>query len=246
MKARTFRFLIVTAIFLTAVACGGSKAEDKALVKDLGSLMEGEPEVPAAAKAAPEKVDVLFANNLLQVSKIRLEPGESLPDVEANHRVYYLSGGLTGLEIDTNGETDAGIEKNGTVAYVDSGTTTLINTGNQSLEAIEVARSDALMPEFLDNEAPKLVPRPATLFDNDVVQVDELTLDPGATEILPQVPTRLVYTPGESLLRFERKDGESIQVPSNPITAYARPGDDISVTNDGKNTVTFVIFDWFD
>ncbi|MEJ2190607.1 MAG: hypothetical protein P8Y93_14635 [Acidobacteriota bacterium] len=246
MKARNFRYFAMTAIFLTAVACGGSKPEEKGLVEDLGSLMEGEPEVPAAAKAAPEKVDVLFADNLLQVSKIRLEPGESLPDVEANHRVYYRPEGFTELEIDTDGETDAALEENGAVAYVDIGTTTLTNNGSQPIEAIEVARSDAPMPEFLENEAPELTPNRTTLFDNDVVQVDELTLDPGATETMPQVPARLIYTPSESLLRFQPTGGESIQFPSDPFTAYARPGDDISVTNDGENTVTFVIFDWFD
>lgn len=245
MTARTLRTLVFISIVAIAMSCGGDKPEESGLTADLGSLMEGEPEMPAAAEVAPENVDVLFSDDLLQVSRISLEPGESLPELETNHRVYYRPDGLDELEISVAGDAAAVVEDNGTVAYVDAGTTTLTNVGEQPMEVIEVARTDVMLPEFLATDTAEPAPTSNELLDNDAVRVDELTLDGGASAELPEVPTRLIYSPVDSVLIFESADGETIQVPAGLSEAYTRPGDDVSVTNAGEDPVTVVIFDWF-
>jgi hypothetical protein len=102
-----------------------------------------------------------------------------------------------------------------------------------------------MLPEFLDTQAAEPALTGYELLDNDAVRVDELTLDGGATAMLPEVPTRLIYSPVDTILRFESADGEMIQVPAGLSEAYTRPGNDFSVTNPGEDAVTVVIFEWF-
>ena len=73
----------------------------------------------------------------------------------------------------------------------------------------------------------------------------ELTLEAGETAELSPAPVRLVYSMADSTLEYRSADGSTVEIPTGPSAAYARPGDDLSVRNPGDDPVTIVLFDWF-
>jgi len=234
--------ILVMAIAV-ALGCGSDKPEG-GLVEDLGSLMPGEPEVPSVAETAPDNVEVLFADDLVHVSRITLRSGESIPELESGPRLYYQPLGLAELSIGNDGEIFMAELKSGEVRYVEPGAVTITNVAELPIELIEVARTAVMLPEFLESRASEPAPNQQTIFENDQVRVQELTLDGGDTADLSSVPIRVVYSPSDSVLEYRSADGETVPVSSGPSAAYSRPGDDLSVTNPGDETATVVIFEW--
>ncbi len=232
-------------LVVTAAACGADSPPDEGLVEDLGTLMPGEPEVPDAAEAAPDNVTVLFADDLVHASRIMLRPGESVPEIETGHRLYFQPFGTAELAVDTSDETTMTTLTGGDVYQVEPGRVSITNVGTLPIEIIEVARTEVGLPEFLETEAANEIGGDSVLLNNDQVRVLELILEAGETAELSPAPVRLVFSMTDSTVEYRSADGATVEIPSGASAAYARPGDDLSVRNPGDDPVTIVLFDWF-
>jgi hypothetical protein len=232
-------------LILVIAACGADSRPDDGLVEDLGTLMPGEPEVPEAAEAAPDNVTVLFADDLVHVSRIMLRPGESVPEIETGHRLYFQPLGTAELAIDNEDVQTMTTLVGGDVYQVEPGMVSITNIGSLPIELIEVARTDVNLPEFLETEATNEVGGDNVLLNDERVRVVELTLETGETAALSPAPVRLVYSVTESTVEYRSSDGTTVEIPSGASPAYTRPGDDLSVRNPGDDPVTIVVFDWF-
>lgn len=236
--------LAVLALSIAVVqGCGSDPAED-GLVEDLGSLMPGEPSVPEVADTLPENVKVLFADDLVHVSRVVLRPGESVPELESGHRLYYLPRGTAELAVDVDGDMTMTTLTSGNARYVEPGAASITNVGALPIELIEVARTVVMLPEYLETEAQDPIQPYEVVLENDQVRVREVTLESGETAELARVPVRLVYPLTESTLEYRPIDDDVVPIPGGPAAAYSRPGDDLSVTNPGEESVTIVTFDW--
>jgi hypothetical protein len=244
MSSRRILHLSAIMLLVIAAACGG-EPEETGLVEDLGTLMPGEPETPDAAEAAPDTTEVLFADDLVHVSKWTLPPGVSLPNAGSNHRLYFHSSGGGELEIGSRDESVRVPHEVGEVSYVAPDTVAITNVGVEPATVVEVTRTDVLLPEFL--EVPAIEPTDIghVIFANDVARTVELNLSPGQSADLGQVPIRVIYTPFSSRVEYRTADGDQIVIPSEVAEAYARPGDDHSITNVGEIPVTIIAFEWF-
>lgn len=242
-KSREQILTIVTAIAcVLTCACG---APEEGLVEDLGTLMPGEPESPEVAKAMPGIVKVFFADDLLHVSRITLRPGVSIPEIESGHRLYYLPIGTAELAIEQDGEMSLTNLSRGEIRYTAPGPVKITNTGALPVELIEVARTDVMLPEFLETPNQEAGFGHEILFENDMVIVRELNLEVDATADLSAVPVRAFYLDQETILEFASADGDVVPIPTTtPAAAYSRDGDDLSVTNRGDEPVRVVLFEW--
>jgi hypothetical protein len=236
--------VIVIAIVLSLAGCGGSEPPEEGLVEDLGTLMPGEPVTPAAAEAAPDNVEVLFADDLVHVSRIALQPGETVPEIESGHRLYYHPNGDVELAIDRDGEETSVEITAGDLHYVEPGVVTITNAGLQGARLVEIARTDVMLPEFMEDDRPVASDGILTLFANDVVEVRQVTLQAGDSADLPVAPIRVVYTDSSALVSYRDAEGVEIEVSIDGASAHQRPGNDASVTNLADDPVTLVLFDW--
>jgi hypothetical protein len=232
-------------MIVVAAACGGQPEDETGLVEDLGTLMPGEPETPSSAEVAPDNVRVLFADDLVHVSEITLQPGESVPNLETHHRLYFHSAGAGELDIGTSDDAAPMELDIGDVRSVGPGEITITNTGQQPVILIEVARTESMLPEYLDTEVDTSAGAQKVLLVNDNARVLELTLKPGQRTELARVPIRVIYSPLASQLEYETADGDLVAVPSELATAYARSGSDLSISNAGDVSVTVIAFEWF-
>jgi hypothetical protein len=232
-------------LIVSVAACGSDSPPDEGLVEDLGSLMPGEPEVPDAAETVPDNVTVLFADDLLHVSRIMLRPGESVPEIESGHRLYFKPLGTAELAVDNNDVQTMTTLVGGDVYQVEPGMVSITNVGTLPIQLIEVARTEVALPEFLESERRTTAERGKLLLDSDQVRVVELALEAGETAELSPAPVRLVYSMNDSVLEYHPTDGDSVEIPSPASAVYIRPGDDVSVGNQGQEPATIVLFDWF-
>jgi hypothetical protein len=241
----THRFTVIVIAFVLSLAgCGGSEPPEKGLVEDLGTLMPGEPVTPDAAEAAPQNVEVLFADDLVHVSRIALQPGETVPEIESNHRVYYHPNGDVELAMDRDDEVSSIEIPAGDVHYLEPGVVTISNAGLQAARLVEVARTDVMLPEFMEDDRPAASEGILTLFANDVVEVRQVTLDAGESADLPLAPIRVVYTDSSAMISYRDADGVEFEVSLEGASAHQRPGNDAAVTNLADDPVTLVLFDW--
>jgi hypothetical protein len=178
------------------------------------------------------------------VSEINLQPGESVPNLETNHRLYSHSAGAGELEIGSAGEAVPMELAIGDVRYVGPGEITITNSGEQPVTLVEVARTESMLPEYLETEVDAPAEPQSVLLSNDSARALELTMEPGQRVELAQVPIRVVYSPLASQLEYETADGDLIEVPAELATAYTRPGSDLSIRNAGDVTVTVIAFEW--
>ncbi|MEE4273690.1 MAG: hypothetical protein V2I67_18590 [Thermoanaerobaculales bacterium] len=242
-KTRIQLAALVSAAVVVGAGCG-SDAPDESLVEDLGSLMPGEPVVPQVAEKAPDNVTVLFADDVVHVSRIILRSGESIPVIEAGHRVYFLAMGTAELAVEDETESLLIRLNASDVHYVEPGVVSMTNVGDLPIELIEVARTPVMLPEFLETRVAEARFDNPVLYDNDWVRVHEMTVEPGSTIDLHPAPIRVVLPMNECDLEYRTVEDEVVVIPGGPSNPYARPGDDVSVSNPGDDAVTFVVFDW--
>ncbi len=240
----THRLTVIAITLVLSLAGCGSEPPEKGLVEDLGTLMPGEPVTPDAAEAAPESVEVLFADDLVHVSRIALQPGETVPGIESNHRLYYHPNGDAELAIDRDGEVTSAEITAGDLHYVEPGVVTITNASLQAAMLVEVARTDVMLPEFMELDRPAGSEGILTLFANDVVEVRQVTLQAGASADLPAAPIRVVYVDSSAMVSYRDAEGVEIEVSTDGASAHQRPGNDAAVTNLADEPVTLVLFDW--
>lgn len=233
--------LVIAALVLLP-ACA-KKPPDKGLVKDLETLMPDQPQVPPAAAEAPQSATVLYADDLVGVTKLSLSPGEAIPEQPADRRVlYFLSSGTLGVA--QGGQTRTMPVQEGDVQFFPAGQYVVRNAGQESLSFLIVDRTDVDLPDYMAALTGGGVPPGDVVFSNADVRVWRLSIQPDEEADLPQVPIRIVYSQGALVLLYTAASGQTEEVHTAAGEAFGRAGDDTSVTDIGPEAGAIVVFEW--
>lgn len=231
---------------LLATAGCEREPSDTGLVKDMETLLPAEPEVPETAVEAPEHTEIVHADELVSLVRITLEPGERVPEHDAPYRVLYaVSGG--DLEIGRGGEVETVPLGDGEVVTLEPGTYSVANVGDEPVELIAAARTDAALPVYAAAEEPEEDGGAGrVLLANDRVRVRVVDVGPDETVPLEPVPIRVVYTPATAVtLEYTTAAGDTVPVSTAVSQGHARPGDDQSVAVQGASSpVRLIMFEW--
>lgn len=246
--SRIPRLLAITAVLALIVFGCSQEPPEEGLAADLGTLMEGEPDAPDLAQVAPEHSTILYADELVTVSRLELEPGETVPEHQANHRLLVATGGAGQLEVSRADTSTIEAFDRGEVRYVAPGEMSFDNTGEAPLELLTVTRTGVILPTFMEQRVAEVSDEMAdtgeVLLSNDHATVRRLELEPGASAELPAVPIRVVYPAGASALEYQTAAGDAEEITTDRADAYLRPGDDHTVVNRGDETATVMVFEW--
>ena len=241
LRLRT-TFVLVAAL---AVLPGcGQKPPKKGLVKDLETLMPAQPQVPAAAAEAPENATILYADDLVSITRFSLAPGAAIPKHPADRKVmYFLDSGS--VEIIHGGASQAVPVKAGEVRYVEPGDFGVGNSRQNALDFLMVDRTDVDLPAYMAALTGGGVPPGDVVFSNAEARVWTLTIEPDQEAELPQVPIRIVYSQGALVLAYSGPNGEPEEVHMAAGEAVGRAGNDVSVQDIGPEGGEIVVFEWF-
>lgn len=236
--------MFVVVVLAMAAACADQPADEGRLVQDLGSLMQPVPQAPAIAEVAPEHVEIVFADPLVQASVVTLGPGESIPEHDASHRVLLAVNGGGTLQVERDGQLLSEAFRDGEVRYLQPGTASFENLGELPLELVAVTRTGVALPEFMERDGDQAASPGRILLDNEAVRVRELALSPEETAELPAVPIRAVYALGALSLEYRTAAGEQEHVQTESAQAYSRAGNDEWVANRGEEDARFLVVEW--
>ncbi len=235
--------VLVMAGALAVLPGCGQRPPKKGLVKDLETLMPGQPQVPPAAAEAPEDASILYADDLVSITRFSLEPGKEIPEHPADRRVLYFLGSGT-VEITHGGASHTVSATAGQVEYLEPGDYSVANSGEDALQFLIVDRTDVDLPADMAALTGGGVPPGDVVFSNADVRVWTLTIKPTDEAELPQVPIRIVYSESALVLAYTGAGGQTEEVDMAAGQAVGRAGNDVSVQDIGQGGGQIVVFEW--
>lgn len=136
-------------------------------------------------------------NDFVWVRDVSLQPGEELPLHAGGDRVVISLSDYV-LEVEQGGETCREALKKGAVHAHKAGTHRVVNVGDAEARFLVVARKGKPLPastrRALNGQLREGAHQTAVLFDNDVMRVTEVLVQPGQSFSAYWQPNRVVYS----------------------------------------------------
>jgi len=208
-----------------------------------------EPEVEVVSDivgAAPDRASMVFENDFVRATRIRLAPGEELPEHSGDARAVYSLSDYRILWTEA-GESTEREWRAGQAHWHDAIEHAVQNIGQTEARFLVVARTDAALPDagglLPDQDAAGTVGAYGELiFENEHVRVVEVTLPPGAAQPTHHGLSRLVYSLSDYTIRYESDRLDAAERTFAPGDAHWHDPDEHTTENVGESEARFVIF----
>lgn len=210
---------------------------------------EADPEVQVIrdiTEAAPGMVSVVFENDHVRATLVRLEPGDELPPHAGDARAVYS---LTDYRIlwTEAGESAERAWEEGQAHWHDALDHAVRNIGQTEAVFLVVARTGTALPEApglqAEHDAAAVEGGFGDLvFENDHVRITEVTLPPGASQPTHQGVNRLVYSLSDYTVRYTSDRMDTVEATFADGDAHWHEADEHSVENIGDTEARFVLF----
>lgn len=238
MRRRSQLLMSLSLLALVAtLACGGAeKPADEHLTGDLTDLMPAAPASPVAAEAAPERTTILFADPNVVVSRLQLEPGDTMPDHRGEDRVLLCLAGdgltVSRAELETVRTTSAG-----DALAIGPGEATFTNQGEEPIIALLTSRSEVPLEDLPAGTLPVdpevMADGGELMLNTDAVAVVRTTLAPGDALPVVGAPLWIVFAEDGATLAVRQPDLDEVRVPLAAGEVLVRKDPDTALTNVG-------------
>ena len=229
---------------LLAAGCGTSPDAPPAETADLPPAAEA-PDDLAALNS--EYVETPLQNAAVDVHRVRLPAGASIPPHEGGDRVVYALSDYA-LRLTTDGNVDERSFAEGDVHAHAAGVHAVENAGGAEAEFLVFERRGGALPEAAA-EDDTAVPTPGpgatdrVVFDGDVAEVHRVTLEPGAELPPHRGYARAVYALSGYTVEFTGPGGTREQRFEAGEAHYHDPGDH-TVENAGDTVAEFLVVEF--
>jgi uncharacterized protein (TIGR03067 family) len=187
--------------------------------------------------------EVLFENGYAKVSKVRLEPGQSIPRHYGGYRLIYSLNDYVITWSEDRKNRGKKHWKKGQLHFHRPGEHSVVNSGAKAAEWI-VFSSKASPPSKVSDDSPALLevaPNHASeLFDNEFFQVQHVQLGPGESIARHTGGPRLIYSLRDYKVRY-RDLGEPKEKTFEMGECHWHEAGPHELQNIGAGTIEFLV-----
>ena len=239
----------ILSILLLAGCSGGPDGGTESAASDTTASRPESTQAPddLAALESPYAETVL-RNDYVDVHRVSLPAGADLAAHRGGPRVVYSLGEYS-LRFETDGVSESASFESGDVHQHAAGVHSVENVGESEARFVVFERREAPVPTSqAEGDTPVRSPAEGAseevLFESDLFQVHEVTLQPGAQLPPHRGRARAIYSLSDYQLEFTSDAGTEERTFEAGDTHVHDPGDH-SVENTGDTVASFLVVEFF-